>query len=176
MRITTKGRYALRAMANLALADPAKPKAIKQIAEEESISAEFLEQIFFRLRRAGAINSTRGPGGGFRLRKHPDEITLRMIFQAVDEGLDLTPCTTVDNEPGCERSDDCIVHDVWMNASRAMYAYFESVTLASVIAPYVATSGTATPGDGVSGSGAGGVDAAPSVKRGRPETDGVVDG
>lgn len=135
MRITTKGRYALRAMTNLALSDSEKPKAIKIIAGEENISPEFLEQIFFRLKKSGIINSVRGPGGGFMLNLKPDEITVRAIFEAVDEGLDLTPCATCndDGEYTCTQVDTCLVHNVWKEASEHINRFFEGITLARLM-------------------------------------------
>ncbi|AFG38595.1 RrF2 family transcriptional regulator [Spirochaeta africana] len=125
MRITTKGRYAIRAITNLAMANSDKPKPIKAIAEEEGISPEFLEQIFFRLKKTGMISSVRGPGGGFRLARDPKDISVKEIFNAVGEGIDLTPCTTMCEEDdalpknpnaytasGCERTAECLVHDI----------------------------------------------------------------
>lgn len=134
MRITTKGRYALRAMTNLALSDSSKPKPIKIIAAEEDISPEFLEQIFFRLKKADVIQSVRGPGGGFMLNMGPEKITVKAIFEAVDEGLDLSPCTTcTDDDIPCTRLDTCLVHNVWKEASDRINAYFESVTLQKIM-------------------------------------------
>jgi Rrf2 family iron-sulfur cluster assembly transcriptional regulator len=124
MRITTKGRYAIRAITNLALEESSKPKAIKFIAKEEDLSPEFLEQIFFRLKRTGMISSVRGPGGGFKLARDPKDISIKEIFDAVGEGLDLTPCTAIPDEdeglssnpnaytaPGCNRTQNvrCIL-------------------------------------------------------------------
>ncbi|KGE71708.1 RrF2 family transcriptional regulator [Spirochaeta lutea] len=134
MRITTKGRYALRAMTNLALSDTTKPKAIKSIAAEEEISPEFLEQIFFKLKKAGVISSVRGPGGGFILHQQPREITVRAIFEAVDEGLDLTPCTSCsDDAIPCTKMDTCLVHNVWKEASEKINSFFDSITLQKIM-------------------------------------------
>ncbi|MFW5695735.1 MAG: RrF2 family transcriptional regulator [Alkalispirochaeta sp.] len=136
MRITTKGRYALRAMTNLAASYSGKPRPIKAIAAEENISPEFLEQIFFRLKKAGIIGSVRGPGGGFVLVKQPEEITIKDIFVAVDEGLDLTPCTACTETDGvdpCDRMDRCLVYSVWQEASDHIINYFDSITLRSVL-------------------------------------------
>jgi Rrf2 family iron-sulfur cluster assembly transcriptional regulator len=134
MRITTKGRYALRAMTNLALSESSKPKPIKTIAAEEDISPEFLEQIFFRLKKADIIQSVRGPGGGFMLNMNPEKITVKAIFEAVDEGLDLSPCTTcTDDDIPCTRLDTCLVHNVWKEASDRINSYFESVNLQKIM-------------------------------------------
>ncbi len=92
MRITTKGRYALRATLALArLSDGQKPISIKTISEVEAISPEFLEQIFFRLRKSGMISSVRGPGGGFFFSKALDKINLKDILEASGEGLGIAP-------------------------------------------------------------------------------------
>lgn len=130
MRVTTKGRYALRAITNLALAGTDKPVPIKQIAGDEEISPEFLEQIFFKLKKAGIISSVRGPGGGFLLEQDPSDITVKDIFDAVGEGLEITPCT---GEDGCEREDVCLVHDVWKEASVHIVSFFENLTLRKVM-------------------------------------------
>ena len=135
MRITTKGRYALRAMLNLAASFRGKPRPIKLIAAEENISPEFLEQIFFRLKKADVIGSVRGPGGGFVLKKDPSEITVKDIFLAVEEGLDLTPCTACDeeNQSECGRQEYCLAYSVWKDASEHIITYFASITLQRVI-------------------------------------------
>ncbi len=134
MRITTKGRYALRAMTNLALAASDRPVPIKQIAGEESISPEFLEQIFFKLKKAGIISSVRGPGGGFVLEHTPEEITVKEIFDAVGEGLEITPCTSPDDpDPYCDRQNECLVHTVWLEASDHIVGYFKNLTLRRVM-------------------------------------------
>lgn len=130
MRVTTKGRYALRAITNLALTGSDKPVPIKQIAAEEQISPEFLEQIFFRLKKTGIISSVRGPGGGFMLNRDPEEISVKDIFEAVGEGLQITPCT---GEGDCERSEDCSVHDVWQEASDVIVTYFADLTLKNIM-------------------------------------------
>jgi Rrf2 family iron-sulfur cluster assembly transcriptional regulator len=134
MRITTKGRYALRALVNLAMAGTDRPIPIKVIAEEESISPEFLEQIFFKLKKAGIINSVRGPGGGFVLKQTPDEITAKAIFEAVGEGLQITPCAENGTHQGdCARADECLVHDVWQEASDFINGYFTDLTLQKIM-------------------------------------------
>ncbi|TVR68632.1 MAG: Rrf2 family transcriptional regulator [Spirochaetaceae bacterium] len=136
MRITTKGRYALRAMANLAATSQGKPKPIKTIAKEEEISPEFLEQIFFKLKKAGVIESVRGPGGGFIFHRDPAGITIKEIFLAVEEGLDLTPCTVCAVQAGeepCVRIEECIVHAIWKDISDHVVSYLDGITLAAVL-------------------------------------------
>lgn len=130
MRVTTKGRYALRAITNLALTGSDKPVPIKQIAAAEDISPEFLEQIFFRLKKTGIISSVRGPGGGFMLNMAPEDISVKDIFEAVGEGLQITPCT---GEEECDRAEICSVHDVWQEASDVIVTYFADLTLQSIM-------------------------------------------
>ncbi len=138
MRVTTKGRYALRAVANLAASHSEKPVSIKQIAEEEDISPEFLEQIFFRLKKAGIIRSVRGPGGGFVLAKDPNEITIQDIFIAVGEGVKLTPCSNCskiekEKDSGCKRMDFCPIHGVWVEVSKGVSDILTSYTLEKIL-------------------------------------------
>jgi len=135
MRVTTKGRYALRAITKLALEGGDKPLPIKKIAEDEDLSPEFLEQIFFRLKKAGTISSMRGPGGGFAMKQDPESITVKAIFDAVGEGLELTPCTSYqgDGAGECVRKDECLVHDMWEEVSEHIIQYFESLTLKNVM-------------------------------------------
>ena len=130
MRITTKGRYALRAITNLALARSERPVPIKQIASDEEISPEFLEQIFFKLKKFGIISSVRGPGGGFILERDPADVSVKEIFDAVGEGLEITPCTSDDD---CDRREDCIVRTVWEEASQHIVSYFRDLTLQRVM-------------------------------------------
>ncbi len=136
MRITTKGRYALRAITNLAATYNGKPRPIKRIAADEDISPEFLEQIFFKLKKAGIINSVRGPGGGFLLDRDPSMISVKDIFLAVDEGIDLTPCTTcnpTNDDDLCERMDHCLVYSIWQEASDYIINYFDNISLQTVL-------------------------------------------
>ncbi|ADN02212.1 RrF2 family transcriptional regulator [Spirochaeta thermophila] len=136
MRITTKGRYAIRAMVNLALSTESKPIPIKKIAEEESISPEFLEQIFFKLRKAGIIDSVRGPGGGFLISRPLESITIKDIFDAVDEGLGITPCTEEEGKSGtelCEKAERCLLYEVWKETASHLRQYFASITLKDLI-------------------------------------------
>ncbi len=132
MRITTKGRYALRAIRHLVKTGDQKPTSIKKIAEEEDLSAEFLEQIFFRLKNAGVIRSVRGPGGGFMLNRPAAEISMRHIFDAVGEGVSLAPCVSCKEVPApecCPRLDICPVHSVWNALAGQVAEIFDSYTL-----------------------------------------------
>ena len=131
MRITTKGRYAIRAVSQLAANYAGKPISIRELAEMENLSPEFLEQIFYKLRKAGLINSTRGPGGGFSLNRAPEEISVTEIFEAVGEGLDLAPCTIEDAEP-CDHKN-CITHKVWLDASNHIKEYFQNISVKDIV-------------------------------------------
>ncbi len=118
-----------------------RPVPIKRLASEENISPEFLEQIFFRLKQAGIINSVRGPGGGFRLNYAPHEINAKAIFEAVGEGLTITPCANCSSAVGeedsdavvCERQEFCHMHPIWRDASRHINDYFEKLTLQDIL-------------------------------------------
>jgi len=132
MRITTKGRYALRAVLQLSLQEEKKPVSIRTLSELEDISAEFLEQIFFRLRKAGLISSTRGPGGGFQLKRSLDKITVAEVFMAVGEELHFSPCTLDDGEP-CGRESICPAHSFWEHTYSMFRNYFQHVTLQDII-------------------------------------------
>jgi Rrf2 family iron-sulfur cluster assembly transcriptional regulator len=133
MRITTRGRYALRASLALArLQNHGFPVSINQLSTEEQISSVFLEQIFFRLRRAGIVNSVRGPGGGFQFAKKPEEISLLEILEAAGEELQLTECNK--NAKVCEKTNiRCASHSVWAEMTDLLRDYFKQLTLAMVI-------------------------------------------
>jgi Rrf2 family iron-sulfur cluster assembly transcriptional regulator len=131
MRITTKGRYALRAVSQLAANYTDKPISIRELAEMENLSPEFLEQIFYKLRKAGLINSTRGPGGGFSLNRPPEEISITEIFDAVGEGMNLAPCAVNGANP-CKHPG-CITHSVWVKASNHLKEYFGDISIKDIV-------------------------------------------
>jgi len=133
MRITTKGRYGLRAVINLARSNHKRPISIGSIAAEENVSSEFLEQIFFKLKKAGLIRSIRGPGGGFVLNKAPGEISVHDILQAVGETHGLTPCT-LRRKTLCDRPEPCAAHDIWTGLQKTMEDYLTNVTLKDILA------------------------------------------
>jgi len=130
MRITTKGRYGLRAVVQLAKNESENPIPIRQIAQAEDLSAEFLEQIFFRLKKAEIITSTRGASGGFRLSRTPEEITILEILDAVGEDINLSPCESARD---CERIAGCTTSGLWSEATRLIRDYFEKVTLRDIM-------------------------------------------
>jgi Rrf2 family iron-sulfur cluster assembly transcriptional regulator len=133
MRITTKGRYGLRAVINLARTNHNRPVSIGSIAAEENVSSEFLEQIFFKLKKAGLIRSIRGPGGGFVLNRTPGEISVQDILEAVGETRGLTPCT-LRRKTLCDRPEPCAAHDIWTGLQKTMEDYLTNVTLKDIIA------------------------------------------
>lgn len=132
MRITTKGRYGLRAVLKLAEQESNKPISISSIAAEEKISPEFLEQIFYKMKKSGIIKSTRGPGGGFSLTKSLEEISFADILEAVGEPLTLSPCSTAGTKKDCPRIDDCSAYDIWQEVSAHLNEYFSSLSLKDI--------------------------------------------
>lgn len=133
MRITTKGRYALRAVISLAQnSAEGRPVSIKSISEREEISAEFLEQIFFKLRKADVIRSARGPGGGFYFARPLDEITLMDIIEASGEGMGITPCACGKKGP-CDRQKDCAAFHIWNAMDGHMRDFAEGKTVADML-------------------------------------------
>lgn len=135
MRITTRGRYALRASLALAkLEKDGNPVSINTLSEQENISSVFLEQIFFKLRKAGIVSSIRGPGGGFRFTQSLDKLTAKQIMDAAGEDLMLTFCDKRLEE--CERVGECMSHYVFAEATDMINNYFESVTLAMILEKY----------------------------------------
>lgn len=136
MRITTRGRYALRATLALAqLSMDGSPISISKLSEKEQISSVFLEQIFFKLRKAGIVESIRGPGGGFKIAKPLDKITAKDILDAAGEGLMLSPCGNP--KQNCSHINDCISFAIWSEATTLVNNFFESMTLASIIGKYL---------------------------------------
>ncbi|MDR2184411.1 MAG: Rrf2 family transcriptional regulator [Treponema sp.] len=132
MRITTRGRYALRA--SLALANLGKdgsPVSINQLSEVENISPIFLEQIFFKLRKAGLVSSVRGPGGGFCFAKSLDKLTIKEILDAAGEELDLIACHRRNKD--CDKINGCLSHHIWVGVTNMINEYFRSITLASIL-------------------------------------------
>ena len=133
MRITTKGRYGVRAVVNLASSFTNRPVTIGQIAQQEEISPEFLEQIFFRLKRAGIIRSFRGPGGGFLLNKRVSEITVKDILDAVGEEIYPAPCTEQNPEEECPRLSKCSISRTWVRLYTRIEEFLTDLTLKDII-------------------------------------------
>ncbi|MFG6449619.1 Fe-S cluster assembly transcription factor [Roseateles sp. BYS180W] len=132
MRLTTKGRFAVTAMIDLALRENAGPVALAAISQRQQISLSYLEQLFGKLRRHQLVESTRGPGGGYSLGRRSDEITVADIILAVDEPIDATGCGGKGNCMGGD-SGRCITHDLWTSLNTKMIEYLDSVTLRKLV-------------------------------------------
>jgi Rrf2 family iron-sulfur cluster assembly transcriptional regulator len=130
MKLTTKGRYAVTAMLDLALHDVDGPVALADISERQAISLSYLEQLFSKLRRNGLVISTRGPGGGYTLSKGPSRINVSSIISAVDENVDATRCGGQGN---CQDDTVCLSHDLWSTLSKQIRDFLEEITLGSLM-------------------------------------------
>jgi len=130
MRLTTKGRFAVTAMIDLAARDAEGPVTLAGIADRQKISLSYLEQLFGKLRRYKLVSSVRGPGGGYRLARDMNRITVADIIIAVDEPLDATQCGGKQN---CHDEHRCMTHDLWANLNKRMYEYLDSVTLGALV-------------------------------------------
>ena len=131
MKLSTKGRYAPRAMLDLALNYGKEPMSLKNIGRRQEISERYLEHIMITLQSAGLVQSTRGSRGGFSLAKLPKEIKLSQIIQAVEGSISLVAC--VDDPKLCNRVDTCVTHEIWKKLKKAMLKVFDSVTLEDMV-------------------------------------------
>ena len=133
MKLTTKGRYAVMAMADLARHSSGNPVALAEIAERQEISLSYLEQLFAKLRRGNLVKSVRGPGGGYLLARDADEVRISDVILAVDEPIKATRCE-LGSPKGCLASSGrCITHDLWEGLSQQIHVYLNSVSLGDVI-------------------------------------------
>ncbi|GAB7128829.1 Fe-S cluster assembly transcriptional regulator IscR [Silvimonas sp. JCM 19000] len=130
MRLTTKGRFAVTAMLDLALREANGPVTLAGISERQQISLSYLEQLFGKLRRRELVESVRGPGGGYCLAREATIITVAEIIKAVDEPIDATQCGGKEN---CLEESRCMTHDLWASLNRTIYDYLSSVTLAQLM-------------------------------------------
>lgn len=126
MRLTTKGRYAVTAMLDLAYHSEKRPVTLTDIARRQNISLSYLEQLFARLRRAGMVEGVRGPGGGYQLSRDPRQINVADIIGAVDEPIDSTRCGGKGN---CQNNQPCLTHDLWMRLSEQIRLYLSTINL-----------------------------------------------
>jgi Rrf2 family iron-sulfur cluster assembly transcriptional regulator len=131
MRLTTKGRFAVTAMVDLALRANRGPVTLAAISERQHISLSYLEQLFGKLRRASLVSSVRGPGGGYNLAQAAVNISVADIVTAVDEPIDATQCGGKEN---CHDDKRCMTHDLWATLNEKMYEYLSSVSLADLVA------------------------------------------
>ena len=131
MRLTTKGRFAVTAMLDLALRGGKAPVTLAGISERQDISLSYLEQLFSRLRRHELVESVRGPGGGYYLARNLDAVSVADIIRAVDEPIDATQCAGKEN---CRDEHRCLTHDLWVGLNTHIYDYLDGVTLATLVA------------------------------------------
>lgn len=132
MRLSTKGRYAVMAMADLGCyADSGRPVTLADIAERQEISLSYLEQLFGKLRKKGLVRSVRGPGGGYMLARSVEQIRVSDIIQAVDEPIQTTRCIP-GSLAGCHNKGRCLTHDLWVGLGNQIYLYLSSVSLSTV--------------------------------------------
>lgn len=130
MRLTTKGRYAVTAMLDLALHDECGPVTLAEIAQRQGISLSYLEQLFAQLRKKGLVKSTRGPGGGYELGMHGSEIAVADVITAVDETVDATRCGGREN---CQGESRCLTHDLWQDLSHQIHEFLQEIDLAQLV-------------------------------------------
>lgn len=130
MRLTTKGRFAVTAMIDLAMSDGSVPVTLASIGERQKISLSYLEQLFGKLRKHKLVESVRGPGGGYYLARPGSEISVADIIVAVDEPMDATKCG---GKGDCHDEQQCITHDLWMGLNKALHHYLSEVDLQQLI-------------------------------------------
>ena len=130
MRLTTKGRYAVTAMLDLAIHQGAGPTALADIAQRQGISLSYLEQLFSRLRKRALVSSVRGPGGGYNLARNATDISVAEVIAAVDENVDTTRCGGAHN---CQANGPCLTHDLWQDLSDRIYDYLHHISLRDLV-------------------------------------------
>lgn len=130
MRLTTKGRYAVTAMLDLALNARQGPVSLADISDRQSISVSYLEQLFAKLRKNGLVSSVRGPGGGYLLAREGGEIFIAQIIDAVDESVDVTRCG---GAADCQGGMTCLTHELWSDLSAKLHDFLESISLQSLV-------------------------------------------
>jgi Rrf2 family iron-sulfur cluster assembly transcriptional regulator len=130
MRLTTKGRFAVTAMIDIAMHSTKGPATLAGVSERQRISLSYLEQLFGKLRRHGLVESVRGPGGGYHLARPGENISVADIILAVDEPIDATQCGGQEN---CQEDRRCMTHDLWAGLNAHIFDYLRSVTLAELV-------------------------------------------
>ena len=130
MRLTTKGRYAVTAMLDLALHAGGGPVSLADISERQGISLSYLEQLFARLRRFNLVKSVRGPGGGYQLMQELKQISVAQVVDAVDESLDATRC---EGKGDCHQGEVCLTHHLWEDLSKQIHVFLSGITLADLV-------------------------------------------
>lgn len=130
MKLSTKGRYAVTAMMDLAIHDYEGPVTLADISNCQGISLSYLEQLFAKLRKSGLVEGVRGPGGGYRLGKPASQISIADIISAVDESIDATRCK---GNADCQAGEKCLTHQLWTDLSKSLYEFLDGLTLANFI-------------------------------------------
>jgi len=130
MKLTTKGRYAVTAMLDLALHAQEGPVPLADISQRQGISLSYLEQLFAKLRKQGLVDSARGPGGGYRLSRDANEIAVADVVTAIDEKVDATRCGGMGN---CQDGKPCLTHELWSDLSRQLYEFLENISLGQLV-------------------------------------------
>ncbi len=130
LKLTSKGRYAVTAMLDVALHSDKGPVPLADISERQGISLSYLEQLFSRLRKAGLVSSVRGPGGGYRLGYPANEIAVGMVIAAVDESVDATKCQGSGN---CQSGIRCLTHTLWRDLSARISGFLNEITLGELM-------------------------------------------
>lgn len=130
MKLTSKGRYAVTAMIDIALNQDKGAITLSIISERQGISLSYLEQLFAKLKKADLVSSARGPGGGYRLSRIPAEISISEIIRAVDESVDARKCGGKSN---CNGGEQCLSHELWTELSSTIDTFLKSITLQSVV-------------------------------------------
>lgn len=130
MRLTTRGRYAVTALLDLALQPSEKTITLAEIASRQSISVAYLEQLFAKLKRKNLVASVRGANGGYYLARPADQITILEIIEAVNETVDATRC---DHQGNCQNGAMCLTHDLWQDLSRYISDYLAKITLSDLV-------------------------------------------
>lgn len=130
MRLTTKGRYAVTAMLDLALHSQQGSITLADISQRQGISLSYLEQLFSRLRKRGLVDSARGPGGGYRLSRDAGQIAIADVIGAVDETVDATRCQ---GKRDCHGSTECLTHELWADLSTQIYDFLSHINLADLV-------------------------------------------
>lgn len=135
MKLTTKGRYAVTAMLDLALRFDKGAVTLADIARRQGISLSYLEQLFAKLRRNGLVDSVRGPGGGYNLAKEPFKISVAEIIGAINESIDATRCG---GDKNCHDDESCLTHQLWEDLSAQIFKFLNEITLGDLVAePHV---------------------------------------
>ena len=130
MRLTTKGRYAVTAMLDLAVHKSNQPVTLAGISKRQEISLSYLEQLFSKLRQQKLVISVRGPGGGYKLSRDANDIYIAQIVDAVDEPLDVTNCKGKGN---CQKGEVCLTHHLWSDLSEQIHDFLSGISLANLV-------------------------------------------